>query len=545
MFKKIPFIPWGASPINYFYFLGTNQCRKNQQIINLNCQTMKFLGITKLVFGILFLTLISSCKNNSQNEAGNLNQQVLQTMSQATDYMRSISVGGGYLWRYSTDFTEFAGEHEATATQVWVQFPGTPAMGNTFLRAYDLTKDTSYLSAAEDVAMALVNGQLQSGGWDYRIEFNPDKRKEYYYHVEEDKYPDLDLATRKNVSTYDDDNTQEALRFLMSFLERKDSEDSKTTQIRAALDYGLDKLVEAQYPIGAWPQRWNGKAHDPAKFPVKAASLTSDYPREQPDGSYYGHYTFNDNSHDDILKTLILASKFTGNEKYLDAVKRGADYLILAQLPEPQPVWAQQYDADMHPAWARAFEPPSVTAGESVGVIRMLVDMYLELGDEKYLEPIPPAIDWYNRSRLENGKWARMYELNTNRPIYGDRDKKIHYTLAEISKERRTGYGWQGDFGVENVIEYYNEVKNAGRDQWLENHVVFKDDVNRNHRIPDDLEAAVKKAIESLDDQNRWVAKIPPRRFNSDKEEWITSFVYIRNMNLLCDYLEANSKATD
>lgn len=507
---------------------------------------MNYLRVIRLILVFFIFGLILSCNNTSQKGSDDLHEQALKAMQQSTNYMRSISVGGGYLWRYSTDFTEFAGEHEATATQVWVQFPGTPGMGNTFLRAYDLTEDPLYLSAAQDVAIALVNGQLQSGGWDYRIEFDPEKRKEYYYHVEENKYPDLNPAGRENVSTYDDDNTQEALRFLMSFLKRaEDSPDSSISQIRAALDYGLDKLIEAQYPIGAWPQRWDGLAHDPEKFPVKAASLTSDYPREQPDDSYYDHYTFNDNSHGDILKTLVMAYEFSGNEKYLNAVKRGADFLILAQLPEPQPAWAQQYDADMHPAWARSFEPPCVTAGESAGVIRMLVDMYLELGEEKYLEPIPRAIDWYDRSRLENGKWARMYELNTNKPIYGDRDKKIHYTLAEISKERRTGYGWQGDFGVRDVIDFYNEVKTAGRDQWLTDHAIFRDDVNRLNQIPEDLEGAVKKAIESLDDQNRWVAKIPPRRFNSDKEEWITSFVYIRNMNLLCNYLEKEQTVED
>ena len=506
---------------------------------------MKFSGTINLVCGFVLIALISSC-SSSNEPSDKQHQQVLKTMDQATDYMRSISVGGGYLWRYSTDFTEFAGEHEATASQVWIQFPGTPAMGNTFLKAYDITKNPKYFSAAQDVAMALVQGQLQSGGWDYRIEFDPEKRKEYYYHVEEDKYPDVDPSDRENVSTYDDDNTQEALRFLMSFLERsKEKSDSSIIQIRGALDYGLSKLVEAQYPIGAWPQRWDGQPHDPTKFPVKAASLTADYPREQPDGSYYGHYTFNDESHGDILRTLVFARKFTRDDKYLEAEKRGADYLVLSQLPEPQPAWAQQYDAEMHPAWARAFEPPCVTAKESAGVIHMLVDMYLELGDEKYLEPIPRAIAWYDRSKLDNGKWARMYELNTNRPIYGDRDKKIHYTMEELSEERRTGYSWQGDYGVNDVIAYYEGVINAGREKWMESNTVFTDDVNRIHQMPDDLEAAVKKAIESLDDQNRWIAKLPPRRFNSEKEEWITSFVYIRNMNLLCDYLLANQNVND
>ena len=39
--------------------------------------------------------------------------------------------------------------------------------------------------------------------------------------------------------------------------------------------------------------------------------------------------------------------------------ERAGDFILAAQMPEPQPAWAQQYDAAMHPAWARKFEPAS------------------------------------------------------------------------------------------------------------------------------------------------------------------------------------------
>ena len=38
--------------------------------------------------------------------------------------------------------------------------------------------------------------------------------------------------------------------------------------------------------------------------------------------------------------------------------------------------------------------------------------------------------------------WARYYEIGTDRPIFGDRDKSIHDNVNEISKERRNGYSW-------------------------------------------------------------------------------------------------------
>ena len=50
--------------------------------------------------------------------------------------------------------------------------------------------------------------------------------------------------------------------------------------------------------------------------------------------------------------------------------------------------------------------------------------------------------------------WARFYEIGTDRPIFGDRDKTIHDKVEEISFERRNGYGWYGG-GGNRVLEHY------------------------------------------------------------------------------------------
>jgi hypothetical protein len=41
--------------------------------------------------------------------------------------------------------------------------------------------------------------------------------------------------------------------------------------------------------------------------------------------------------------------------------------------------------------------------------------------------------------------WARYYEIGTDRPIFGDRDRSIHDDVNEISQERRNGYSWYRD----------------------------------------------------------------------------------------------------
>jgi PelA/Pel-15E family pectate lyase len=38
--------------------------------------------------------------------------------------------------------------------------------------------------------------------------------------------------------------------------------------------------------------------------------------------------------------------------------------------------------------------------------------------------------------------WARFYELETHKPLFCNRDSKLVYSLAEVERERRDGYGW-------------------------------------------------------------------------------------------------------
>src|SRR6266545_7102745 len=90
-------------------------------------------------------------------------KELTAALQKATDYLTSISTEGGYLWRYSADLRERRGEEKATATQIWVQPPGTPSVGMAFLDAYTATKEERHLAAAQAAALALVRGQLESG----------------------------------------------------------------------------------------------------------------------------------------------------------------------------------------------------------------------------------------------------------------------------------------------------------------------------------------------------------------------------------------------
>jgi len=378
---------------------------------------------------VVSILLIAAAPIWAAETASPSREEAAGALQKAVDFFRNeVSVEGGYLWRYKADLTLREGEGKASASQAWVQPPGTPSVGLALLRAYEKTGEPYLLEAARQSAHALVKGQLVSGGWHYSIEFNPEKRGAYAYRV------DSPEAEGRNVSTLDDDVTQSALRFLMQVDQTLGFKDEA---IHDAVGYGLDKLLAAQYPNGAWPQRFTGPP-DPEKYPVKPASYPEEWSREYQGVNYMGYYTFNDNTISDAIETIFDAAEIYDRADCREAATRAGDFIILSQMPDPQPGWAQQYDPEMHPAWARKFEPPSITGGESQGVMRTLMYLYRKTGDAKYLEPLPRALDYYEKSALPDGRLARFYELRTNKPLYFTKDYQLTYT----SDDMPTHYGF-------------------------------------------------------------------------------------------------------
>jgi hypothetical protein len=463
-----------------------------------------------LIPSLAALTLILPTIAPSAEAENALDREARDALRRATTHFQSISTRGGYLWWYSEDLKERAGENRATETQIWIQSPGTPAVGLAFLRAYEVTKESQYLDPARGAAEALAWGQLESGGWTYLIDFDRANQRSYR-RAEKGNLTTNQIAQRRNVTTFDDDTTQLALRFLMKFVA---ANTNASDYIRSALDYGLQGFLRAQYPNGAWPQGFDGRAHDPSLHQPKPARLPESWSRTPDVKDYWRQYTFNDNVMRNCILTALDAHRQFGKPEYLAAAKRAGDFILLAQLPAPQRAWAQQYNLNMEPAWARRFEPPSVCSGESAGLLRILLDLHSATGDKKYLDPLPSAIDWLKRSQIATEKWARFYECESNKPLYFTKDYRLVYTDDDLP----THYGFQGDFGIPATIRQCEAV--------LKDRQQRKGEPQTKTRAP--LEPAVRKVIAALDAKGRWI--------NNGR---IESRTFIANVNTLCDYLAA------
>ena len=447
-------------------------------------------------------------------------------LRKAVDFFQNkAGYRGAYLYKYSADLRKQEGEGMAYKTTGWTQPPGTPYVGEAYLYAYQATGEAYLLDAAKQTAYALVASQLRSGGWDSRFELGEEHRKRYAYRTEPES------SKRRNYTTLDDNKSQSCLTFLMRMDEELKFTDRR---IRETLDYAFDHFLKAQYPNGAWPQQFR-EPPVASDFPVKQARYPESWSRTYPRKRYTGYYTFNDNSIADMLHVLLEAHRIYGDRKYFEAAKKTGDFMLLAQMSEPQPGWAQQYNADMEPAWARKFEPASISGGESQGVMRTLMTVYRATGDPKYLEPIPRALAYYKRSKRPDGKLARFYELKTNKPLYFTKDD---YELTYSDADMPTHYGFIVSSGLEKIEREYAMVLATPKDR------LYRPRSSRPGKISQSksLSAKAGAAIKSMDPRGAWVEKGTLKYHGSDDEtrEVIDTRSVVDNIRTLAQFIAAS-----
>jgi len=354
---------------------------------------------------------------------------------------RTCSREGGYVWACGPDGGNRIGEGVADKHAAWVQPPGTPTVGDAFLDAWEATRDPRCLEAARDAGRALVRGQLHSGGWYYRIEFDPGERRAFRYRSDGGAPPRptgpsgwetwRQRRNRGNQSMLDDDTTQSALRFLMRLESLPEVVDPA---LRSSVDHGIEALLGTQYPVGAWSHNFDAFPASPpgeADYPVLRARYPDDWPRRWPN-AWNGCYHLNDRISLDCIRTLLSAHDLYGNEAALQGALRGGEFLLRAQMPDPQPAWCQQYDATMQPVWERKFEPPAISGGESQDVIALLPELFRRTGDARFLEAADKALGYLRKREAADRTLARYYELRTDKPLYFDREYRLGYDKRDV-----------------------------------------------------------------------------------------------------------------
>jgi PelA/Pel-15E family pectate lyase len=472
-----------------------------------------------VVVGIIAWLSFSDSRHHARAEESDAADSVTveaakEAMQRATSYFTSrVAVHGGYVYYTSLDQTKRWGEGVATKDQIWVQPPGTPTVGIAFLAAYEATGDLRYLTAARNAGDALIYGQLRSGGWTNSIDFEASSRNTAMYRIGKGR--------GKNYSTLDDGITQEAIRFLLK-LDRV--EKGKNGPIGEAVKIALEALLKAQFPNGGFPQVWTGPV---TPRPVMAAQ----YPELQLEirvKEYWNHYTLNDGLAGTVAELLIEAHEaYPSEPRYREALRGLGDFLLLAQMPKPQPAWAQQYDEQMRPAWARKFEPPAIAGHESQDAIATLLRIHEVTGDAKYLAPIEPAIHYLRTSLLHDGQLARFYELRTNKPLYMDRQ----YQLTHDDHDVPSHYGWKGRSKLDALQTRYERAK-AGINP------------KPNQPTRDQLTEKAAAVIAELDSEGRWVSVSGEDRLTGQPkmqpgEAFISSQRFAESLTILSQYIAA------
>ncbi|SMF25001.1 pectate lyase, PelA/Pel-15E family [Alteromonadaceae bacterium Bs31] len=276
-------------------------------------------------------------------------------------------------------------------------------------------------------------------------------------------------------SSLDNRNTYPQIRYLAAVFQQ-----TQKTIYRDAAIKGLEYILQHQYPSGGW-------AHSP--------------PRTD---SYYGHITFADEVMPGVL--TLLRQIVEGDTRFdfvapalkarcENALQLGDKLLLQLQLTvngKPA-VWAGQYDRNtLKPAGGRSYELPSLLSWESVAVVRYL--MSIPNPGESIVEAVENAIDWFEAVKIEGiaiekfdtepvrfkyhtssydlrvvkqknaaPLWARFYDLQTNKPLFANRDGSQVSSLAEVKRDRRTGYDWYGNWPQKLLDEDYPEWKKRNK----------------------------------------------------------------------------------
>jgi PelA/Pel-15E family pectate lyase len=246
---------------------------------------------------------------------------------------------------------------------------------------------------------------------------------------------------------------------------------TKDLRYREACLKGLDFILGAQLKNGGWQQF-------------------------HPDTAGYRRYiTFNDGAMIGVMKVLQGIVQGRPEYAFVDSLRlrkakaaftKGLTCILRCQMKDAHGLtgWCQQHDdRDLRPRPARTFEPAAVAGMESAEIVSFL--MSIPDPGPDLIAAVQGALRWFERSRISGVRvqdiaaphaqysyhdtdldrvlvtdpaapvlWARYYKIDSNIPLFCNRDGKVVYSLAEVERERRTGYAWYTEAPAELFARY-------------------------------------------------------------------------------------------
>lgn len=323
--------------------------------------------------------------------------------------------------------------------------PATAVSKINSYRGYsELTKAASGMDI-DQYAYNMTTWQISNGGF-YKA--MADKYKSAYSGGQKSEWRAKDGS---DLGTIDNNATIQEMRLLAVRYKETNNNNYKVA-FKTSFNKAVNFLLTMQRSKGGLPQVWPKR------------------------GNYSDQITLNDNAMIRAMVTMMdIANKTSPfdsdiideatRSKMQGAMDKAIDYLLKAQIVNNGnlTVWCAQHDTNsLAPVGARAYELPSKSGNESMGVVWFLMNWPEQT--EAIQKAVKGAIAWYKKNKLKDkafsktagvvdkagsSLWFRFYEVNSDDYFFCDRDGASTKTqdFMKISEERRTGYQWAGDYG--------------------------------------------------------------------------------------------------
>ncbi|MBR2272430.1 MAG: pectate lyase, partial [Fibrobacter sp.] len=323
-----------------------------------------------------------------------------------------------------------------------------PSMAVSKINSYrgysELTKAASGMDI-DQYTYNMTTWQISNGGF-YKA--MADKYKSAYSGGQKSEWRAKDGG---DLGTIDNNATIQEMR-LLAVRYKETTNNNYKVAFKTSFNKAVNFLLTMQRSKGGLPQVWPKR------------------------GNYSDQITLNDNAMIRAMVTMMdIANKTSPfdsdiiddaiRSKMQGAMDKAIDYLLKAQIVNNGnlTVWCAQHDtSSLAPVGARAYELPSKSGNESMGVVWFLMNWPKQT--EAIQNAVKGAIAWYKKNRLKDkafsktagvvdksgsSLWFRFYEVNSDDYFFCDRDGESTKTqdFMKISEERRTGYQWAGDYG--------------------------------------------------------------------------------------------------